>query len=262
MAGLDAFEATTLFFFLVSWWINPFDTNGTSSKVMRKRYRNFKAYTKFLPGWLFGPIWFILYTIMAISMWLYFNYASTEKHDEYHHYYDAILGLMIAHYILNKLWTMLFFTMQNYWMGAIDASLIFLTGLTLEILVWIHNNGDHKDSIYAAGSLLIPYVIWTLYAAILSIDIALNNTSISFFGLTKEMVNIHKGDFSGDKYPVSDASECFKTDGIHERGLSLDDKEFSRDSRYHRRTGQQRRKGRVGGRQRQPNRNITKTNGW
>jgi tryptophan-rich sensory protein len=180
MAGLDAFEATTLFFFLVAWWTNPFDTNGTSSKVMRKRYRNLKGHIKFIPGWLFGPIWFILYSMVAVAMWLYFNYASTEKHEDHHHYYDAILGLMLVHYVLNKLWTTLFFTLQNYWLGAIDAVLIFLTGATLGVLVWIHNDGDNQGSIHAAGGLMIPYVLWTLYATILSIDIAISNRSEFF----------------------------------------------------------------------------------
>jgi tryptophan-rich sensory protein len=199
MTGLDAFEATTLFFFLVAWWVNPFDTNGTSSKVMRKRYRNFKASTKFLPGWLFGPVWFILYTAIAIAMWLYFNYAHTEKHEDHHHYYDAVLGLMIANYVLNKLWTMLFFTMRNYWLGAIDAVLIFLTGLTIEILVWIHNDGDDKGHIYAAGALLIPYVLWTLYASILSIEIAIRNKGETFFGLpTSQTVVIMEGEQEDD----------------------------------------------------------------
>jgi tryptophan-rich sensory protein len=211
MAGLDGFEATTLFFFLVAWWVNPFDTNGTSSKVMRKRYRNYKARLKIIPGWLFGPIWFILYTIIAVSMWLYFNYASTEKHEDHHHFYDAILALMIANYVLNKLWTMFFFTLQNYWLGAIDAVLIFLTALALEILVWFHNNGDVQGAIYASGALLIPYVIWTLYAAVLSIEIAIRNHSESFFGY--QTLGRHPGEEGLDlDLPVTQEMQSFEED--------------------------------------------------
>jgi tryptophan-rich sensory protein len=193
MAGLDAFESTTLFFFLVAWWVNPFDNNDISSKVMKKKYRRFKSSLKLSEN-VFGPVWFVLYTLIAISMWLYFNYAHTEKHEDHHHYYDAVLGLMIANYILNKIWTMLFFSMQNYWLGAIDAVLIFLTGLTIEILMWIHNDGDDKGYIYAAGGLLIPYVLWTLYASILSIEIAIRNKGKTFFGLgTTQMEVIKEG---------------------------------------------------------------------
>lgn len=200
MAGLDAFEATTLFFFLVAWWVNPFDTNGTSSKIMRKRYRNFKACSKFIPGWLFGPVWFLLYSMMAVAMWLYFNYAHTEKHEDHHHYYDAIIGLMIVHYVLNKIWTMLFFTMQNYILGAADAVLIFLTAATLEVLVWIHNDGDNQGAIYAAGALLIPYALWTFYAMVLSIEIAIRNPSASFFATERVTVAGEPGSSSSSSY--------------------------------------------------------------
>ncbi|MHA1684270.1 MAG: TspO/MBR family protein [Promethearchaeota archaeon] len=260
MTGLDAFEATTLFFFLVAWWVNPFDTNGTSSKVMRKRYRNFKTYTKFLPGWIFGPVWFLLYTIMAISMWLYFNYANTEKHDEHHHYYDAMLGLMLIHYILTKLWTMLFFTIQNYTLGAIGGILIFLTAAILEILVWIHNNGDHQGKIYTAGALLIPYVIWSFYTMVLSIDIAINNTSVSFFGLTREMVIIHEGDDI-----IEEDSSVPNTE--HSTTVTSASKVHSQGERTYRPSGKQRKRrqnrSRIPTRHEQRTRsNLYTANGW
>ncbi len=188
---MDAFEWGTLFFMLVSWWVNPFDTNGTSSKVMGKRYRNFKARTKIVPVWFLGPIWFVLYTLVAVSLWLYLNWSPTEDEDDSaHSFYGAIFGLMIGHYIFAKLWTMLFFTMKTYWVGALDAFLSFLSALAIGILLWIRNGWG--SPVIVAGILFIPYVVWTAYVTILSLDIAIHNGSESFLARGMEKIETRK----------------------------------------------------------------------
>ncbi len=206
MSGLDAFESTTLFFMLVVWWGNPFDTNGTSSKVMRKRYDKFKGRLKFIPARVVAPIWFLMYSLVAISLWLYLNYSTTEKHEDRHMFYDAIVGLMIANYFVSKLWTMLFFTLQNYWLGAIDGFLMFVSAAAIEILLWFHIHGNDQGKLYTSAILFIPYVLWTFYNSILSIDIAANNTSKSLLQSRRFTTLGRESEFS-DEDPEEEMEE-------------------------------------------------------
>ena len=104
------------------------------------------------PSWVFGPVWTILYVLMAIAGWLvYQSGASNTK---------ALMGLFLAQLILNALWSWTFFQ----WESGL-GSFITILGLWVAILVLIVTFWRVHP---AAGVLLIPYLVWVSFAATLN----------------------------------------------------------------------------------------------
>jgi tryptophan-rich sensory protein len=139
---------------------------------MQKRYKDFKTtLPKLVPSWAFGPIWSILYVLIAISSWIYLNYSDTETHG-HHKYYDAVNGLLLANYVLNVSWTAIFFGFSLYWLGTITAFFIFGSAVAIAAIYLIHSG---MSVIVIVGfALFIPYALYSLYAFILAFDISWN----------------------------------------------------------------------------------------
>ncbi len=112
------------------------------------------------PGWLFGPVWTVLYCLMAVSAWLVwraqgFGAARTA------------LLLFLFQLAVNSLWTWLFFAWR---MGALAfAEIIFLWALIVATMLLF---GRHRR---AAAVLLIPYLAWVSLATGLTWAVWQNN---------------------------------------------------------------------------------------
>lgn len=104
-------------------------------------------------AWLFGPVWTILYILMAVSAWLVWRARG---------FYGAraALTLFIVQLVFNALWTWLFFAWRE---GALALTEIIL--LWMLILATI---GAFWRVRPAAGALLVPYLLWVSYAAVLT----------------------------------------------------------------------------------------------
>lgn len=106
------------------------------------------------PNWIFGPVWTTLYLMIAISGWLIFIKARTFK--------ERKIGFCLygAQLFFNFLWSFFFFFLKNPGLAFLDI-LILLSFISLNIFsFW---------KIYRpAAILLIPYLIWTLYAVTLN----------------------------------------------------------------------------------------------
>jgi benzodiazapine receptor len=124
---------------------------------MNDWYKNLKKSSLTPPAWVFGPIWFTLYTMMTISLFFYLNSNYSR------------LGLVLfgAQLLINLTWSGLFFGKR-----LICGSLI--TVIIMNILVFLTYLEFRKSSITAAN-LLIPYMIWILLAMYLNFYICVNN---------------------------------------------------------------------------------------
>jgi len=113
-----------------------------------------------LPKFLFGPVWTILYILIAISITIliFSNYIKYEKE-----YKKAL----IFNYIFNQLYLFFFFFLKSPFLGFIDCVLIFITGLFLYY--------ETKELNKKAAYYLLPYVFFNLYAVILSLSIYFMN---------------------------------------------------------------------------------------
>lgn len=108
------------------------------------------------PGWLFGPVWGILYLGMSVSAWLIWR-------QRFHRNVMTPLGFYLAQLFANGLWSWLFFGSQLIGSALIDLLvLVLLIVVTLVLFMKI----DRK-----AGYLLVPYLLWVCFATALNYQI-------------------------------------------------------------------------------------------
>lgn len=105
------------------------------------------------PGWVFGPVWSVLYALMGISAWLVWRergFAGARN----------ALVLFIFQLAVNALWSWLFFAWHMG--GAAFGEVLFLWVLILctMVLFWRVSN--------VAAALLFPYLAWVSFAAVLN----------------------------------------------------------------------------------------------
>ena len=105
------------------------------------------------PDWIFPPVWSILYFSMLVALFLYLFKPAQNKKLGYIYF--------IAQLILNFLWTPTFFYLQN-----IVLALIVI--ILLDIFVILTIKSFYKVS-KISGLILIPYLIWILFATYLNI---------------------------------------------------------------------------------------------
>lgn len=112
------------------------------------------------PDWLFGPVWFCLYIMIAISGWLIYRAEDSPNRS-------VALMLYGAQLSLNFIWSFLFFSLRSPILGLIDIVLLCLL-ITLTIIkAWSVRP--------LASLLLIPYLAWVVYATSLNAGIWLLN---------------------------------------------------------------------------------------
>jgi translocator protein len=109
------------------------------------------------PDWLFGPAWTLIFALAACAGVLAWRNARTEADR------DWIIGLFAINGTLNVLWSALFFRLQRP-----DWALIEVAFLWLLVLVPIIVFSSYAKS---ASLLLVPYLAWVNFAALLNWEI-------------------------------------------------------------------------------------------
>lgn len=112
------------------------------------------------PNWLFAPVWTILYLMIGISLYLFWN--SRKKINKNPGYITYILGL-----ISNFLWSFFFFGLRSPIYGLIDI-ILMLSLISLNIYYF---QKVSKNS----ALILVPYLLWVCFATYLNIGILLLN---------------------------------------------------------------------------------------
>jgi tryptophan-rich sensory protein len=105
------------------------------------------------PSWVFGPVWTLLYAMMAISAWLVWR-SGPWKHTR------PALTAYAVQLVLNAAWTPLFFGLG--WRGIAFAELSVLWLVLVGTLVLFLRRST------VAGWLLVPYLAWTTFALCLN----------------------------------------------------------------------------------------------
>jgi benzodiazapine receptor len=113
------------------------------------------------PNWIFGPVWTTLYILMALSAFLIWKRGLENRPVK------IAFGFFIAQLVLNALWTPLFFGLKSPLIAFLEI-LILWTFILVTIVRFI------KLSLPAAV-MLVPYILWTSYAAVLNAVIYLLN---------------------------------------------------------------------------------------
>lgn len=117
------------------------------------------------PNWVFGPVWTLLYTAMAVAAWLVWRRRAERSRP-------AVVAYGIQ-LVLNLSWTPVFFGLYPL-MGTVALWLGFaiIIALIMAVTVTVLYFGPISRT---AGLLLLPYVSWLVFAASLNWWAALHN---------------------------------------------------------------------------------------
>ncbi|BCW65868.1 putative TspO/MBR-related protein precursor [Arthrobacter sp. NicSoilB4] len=117
------------------------------------------------PNWVFGPVWTLLYTAMAVAAWLVWRRrAEGTRHA---------LTAYAVQLVLNLLWTPVFFGLYPV-LGTSALWIAFgiIVALAAAVAVTVLYFGPISRT---AGLLLLPYLSWIVFAASLNLWAALYN---------------------------------------------------------------------------------------
>ncbi|MDD5011081.1 MAG: tryptophan-rich sensory protein [Phycisphaerae bacterium] len=113
------------------------------------------------PAWLFAPVWTVLYLLMAISVFLIWRKGLNTAAGK------TAVAAFIFQLVFNCLWTPIFFGLRLPLVALGDIVILWLAVFATITSFW-------KVSKLAA-ILLIPYILWISFAAVLNASIYLLN---------------------------------------------------------------------------------------
>lgn len=106
------------------------------------------------PDWLFSPVWIGLFGLMAISFFLVWRKGTDSR------LVRAALGIFAVQLVLNILWSMLFFGFKSPPAAFIEMVVLWMA-IFLTVVTFLRVS-------VPAGILLIPYLLWVSFAAVLN----------------------------------------------------------------------------------------------
>lgn len=117
------------------------------------------------PGWLFGPVWTLLYVGMGVSVWMIWWTSSAEPHRR------TALRVFALQWMLNAAWTPAFFGLHAPGLAFVVICLLWLS--VVWTMVLFHGLRP------LAGALLVPYWLWISFALVLNGVIWLMNRGVA-----------------------------------------------------------------------------------
>jgi translocator protein len=105
------------------------------------------------PAWIFGPVWTVLYLLMAIAAWRITQTPASPLRT-------AALAAFFLQLALNLLWSWVFF--RRHALGAALIEILLLWTAIAATAIFFARL-DHP-----AAWLLAPYLAWTAFAALLN----------------------------------------------------------------------------------------------
>jgi translocator protein len=113
------------------------------------------------PSWVFGPVWTVLYAIIALTFGTVFWNALTKKISWY------VALPFVLNLIFNLLFTPIQFGLKNNLLAAVDILLVLFT------LIWaLFSIYPYMKWVTYAN---LPYLLWVLFATVLQLTITFLN---------------------------------------------------------------------------------------
>lgn len=112
------------------------------------------------PPWVFGPAWTILYTLIAVSIVVYYRARPPEGRL-------VTTAVLAFHLLTNFIWSPLFFGLQRPGLALAD---ILLLDVSLVAVILLFRRASRL-----AAALLAPYLLWVLFATYLNAGIVALN---------------------------------------------------------------------------------------
>ena len=109
------------------------------------------------PNWLFAPAWITLYLLMGISAFIIWRRGLGNPQVK------RALFLFVIQLVLNALWSIAFFGLESPLYGVIVIATLWVA-ILLTILKFFKVSS-------VAAVLMLPYILWVTFAAVLNISI-------------------------------------------------------------------------------------------
>lgn len=119
------------------------------------------------PNWLFGPTWIVLYILMGGSLGIIWQIAAVSRYPIISNFAKRGVFIFLLHFILNLTWSPLFFGVK------MPVLAFVLISIMLAFIVLIIRHFYRLDRL--AAFLLIPYLLWTIFATVLNLSIIILN---------------------------------------------------------------------------------------
>ncbi len=109
------------------------------------------------PNWVFAPVWIFLFTLMGISLYLVLIEGINERKVR------SCILVFSFQLTLNIVWSFLFFALQSPFYAFLEIVVLWFAIL---LTIYQFNNINRN-----ASYLLVPYLFWVSFAAILNFSI-------------------------------------------------------------------------------------------
>jgi tryptophan-rich sensory protein len=120
-------------------------------------YRKLKKPSFAPPNRIFGPVWIILYTIMGVSLYLILREGLGNPQVQ------IGMGIFGIQLVLNVIWSFVFFEKKSIFGGLVTIIVLWIA-ILLTTISFINVS-------ILAGLLLVPYILWSSFAAFLNYSI-------------------------------------------------------------------------------------------
>ncbi|HEX7708944.1 MAG TPA: TspO/MBR family protein [Thermoanaerobaculia bacterium] len=106
------------------------------------------------PNWVFGPVWTILYVMIAVAGWLAWRNRARST---------LPVRLWGGQLLLNALWSWLFFGLKQPGFAFLEIVILWLLIAAFVVVSWRISR--------AASLLFVPYALWVGFASALNFAI-------------------------------------------------------------------------------------------
>jgi translocator protein len=106
------------------------------------------------PGWVFGPVWTVLYLTMGVAVWLVWREPAARGPKA------TAIAVFLAQLVANALWSWLFFAWRKGGLAFADIVILWLLIVCTVLAFWRIKP--------VAGLLLVPYLLWVSFASVLN----------------------------------------------------------------------------------------------
>jgi len=109
------------------------------------------------PGWVFGPVWTILYLLMGVAAFLVWQRGLGSR------LVRTALASFLVQLVLNAAWSPVFFGLHR--IGLALGIVVLLWVAIALTMYWFFRVSR------PAGMLLVPYLLWVSFATVLNASI-------------------------------------------------------------------------------------------
>jgi translocator protein len=109
------------------------------------------------PDWLFGPAWTLIFLLAATAAVKGWRATDDPRRRRW------LVALFLLNGFLNVLWSVLFFHNQRPDQALLEVPALWASVLALIVVLWPRSR--------VAATLLIPYLAWVSFAAVLNFTI-------------------------------------------------------------------------------------------